>query len=49
MRLISQSELLRATRIELHALLRTIAAELPPCRKARTSCGLRITICTIFA
>jgi hypothetical protein len=29
MRVISQSELLRATRLELHALLRLIAAELP--------------------
>lgn len=29
MRVISQSELLRATRSELHAMLRVIAAELP--------------------
>jgi len=29
MRIISQSELLRATRLELYALLRRIAAELP--------------------
>ncbi len=29
MRVISQSELLRATRPELHAMLRRIAAELP--------------------
>jgi hypothetical protein len=29
MRLISQSELLRATRLELHAMLRRIAADLP--------------------
>jgi hypothetical protein len=29
MRLISQSELLRATRLELHAMLRRIATELP--------------------
>ena len=29
MRLISQSELLRASKVELHALLRRIAAELP--------------------
>jgi hypothetical protein len=48
MRVISQSELLRGTRLELHAMLRRIAAE-RPCRKARTSCGSRITICTTFA
>ena len=30
MRLISQSELLRATKLEFHALLRRIAADLPP-------------------
>lgn len=29
MRVISQSELLRATRLELYAMLRRIAAELP--------------------
>lgn len=29
MRVISQSELLRASKVELHAMLRRIAAELP--------------------
>ena len=33
MRLISQSELLRATNLEFHALLRRIAADLPPLRE----------------
>jgi hypothetical protein len=50
MRVISQRELLSATKLELNAMLPRIAAELPlPSRKVRTSCGSRNTICTIFA
>jgi hypothetical protein len=37
MRLISQSELLRATKLELNAMLRRIAADLPSLPEATTN------------